>query len=77
MGSHMRRVSALGDDAGIGPLCAIGIELLRAIGLVFVLALPAVEARVRLGSDTDSLAGLDQGDLGSNAEGSTDDFCGN
>lgn len=74
MRSYVGRVTALRDDTGVGPLGAVGVELLLAVGLVFILALPAVEAGIRLGSDADALAGPDQGDLGSNTESGADNF---
>jgi hypothetical protein len=46
-----------------------------AVGLVVVLALAALEARVTLRADTDALALLDQGDLGADADGLADDLC--
>lgn len=45
-----------------------------AVGLVLVLALTAVKARVDLGTDTDALAGLGESDLGADTEDLADDF---
>ena len=70
----MGGITTLGDDASIGPLGAVGIELVFAVGLVLILALPTVKAGVGLGSNTDSLTGLDQGDLRSDAEGGANNF---
>lgn len=70
----MRRVSALRNNAGVGPDSAIGIQLLPAVGLVVILALSAVEAGVALSSDTHALAFLDQGHLGADTDGRSNDF---
>lgn len=75
MSSHVRRVTSLGDDARLGPDGAKRVHLLGAVRLVVVLALAALEARPRLGADADALAGLDEGDLGADAEGLADDLC--
>lgn len=74
VGSHVRGVATLGDDASLGPDGAEGVHLLGAVRLVVVLALAALEARPRLGADADALAGLDQGDLGADAQGLADDL---
>ncbi len=75
MGAHMRAVSALGDDTRLGPLRAIGVELVAAVSFVVVVALAAVEAGVGLGADADALAGLDESDFWADAESCADDFC--
>lgn len=75
--SYMRRVAALGDDAGVGPGGAIGIDLLGAVRLIVILALAAVQARPGLGADADALPGLDERDLGADAEGLADDLVAN
>jgi hypothetical protein len=67
-------VAALGDDAGLGPDGAVGIELVDAVGLVIVLALLALQAGVELGADADALARLDQSDLGPDAQGLANDL---
>lgn len=74
MGADMRRVSALGNHTGIRKGRSVGVELLLAVCLVVVSALAAVEARVGLSADTNTLAGLDLGDLWSDSEGLSDDF---
>lgn len=74
MGADMRRVSALGNRTGIRKGRSVCIELLLAVRLIVVLALAAVEAGVGLSADTDTLAGLDLGDLWSDPEGLADDF---
>lgn len=74
MRPHVRRVPALRHDPGIGPDGTVGVDLLRAVRLVVVLALPAVKTRPRLGSDANALALLDQGHLGSDADRLADDL---
>ena len=75
VGSHVRRVAALGDDASAGPDGAVGVELLGAVGLVVVLALFAAQAGPGLGTDTDALALLGQGDFGADTDDTADDLC--
>jgi hypothetical protein len=65
----------LRDDARVRPEGAVRVELLEAVGLVVVLALAALEARVALSADADSLTLLDQGDLRSYANGLAHDLC--
>ena len=74
VGADMRGIAALGDNAGVGPLGAVRVELLAAVGFVVVLALAAVEARPALGAHADALAFLDEGDLGAYADGGSDDL---
>lgn len=75
VGPHVRGVPALRDNAGVGPLCTVGVELIGAVRLVLVLALPAVEAGIRLRADADALAGLDEGHLGPDTQRRSDDLC--
>lgn len=44
------------------------------VGLIVVLALSAIEAGVGLCADANSLAGFDERDFRTNAEGCADDF---
>lgn len=67
MGADVAGVPALGDDAGLGPDGAVGVELVHAVGLVIVLALLTLQAGVELGADADALTRLDQRDLGADA----------
>jgi len=76
VGSNMRRVASLGDDSGLGPFGTVSIQLMTAVCLVIGVALSAVETRVGLSTNTNSLSGLDQGDLWTDAQSCTDDFCG-
>lgn len=68
VGSYVRRVSSLGDNAGLGPYSAVSIKLVAAVSLVVVVALLAVEARVTLCSYTYTLTWLDKGHLWSNSQ---------
>jgi hypothetical protein len=73
--THMRRVAALRDDAGVGPFGAVGVEDdVGAVGLVVVSALLAVAAGEDLGADADALACFYIGDFGADADGCADDF---
>ena len=75
--AHMRGVTTLADDAGLGPLGSVCVHHLHgAIGFVIVLALLALAAGVGLGADADALAFFDEGDLGSDTDGAANDFCG-
>jgi hypothetical protein len=77
VGADVGGVAALADDAGLRPLGAVGVHHhYGAVGLVVVAALLALAAGVGLGADADALAFLDQGDLGADANGTADDFCG-
>ena len=75
MGPYVRRVAALGNDARFGPDGAVRIELLGAVRLVIVLALPAAQAGPGLGADADALALLGQGDFRPDANDAADDLC--
>lgn len=70
----MRRVATLRNRARVRKGRPIGIELLLAVRLVVVFALPAVEAGVGLSADTHTLAGLDLGDFWSDSKGLANDF---
>lgn len=74
--AHVRRVAALRDEAGALPERAVRVALVHAVGLVVVLALAAVEARVGLCANADARALLDEGDLGADADGCAYDFWG-
>ena len=74
MSSHMTTITTLRYHTSLGPLSTISIQLLAAISLVVVVALPAIQARIRLCSNTHSLTLLDQGNLGTDANSRADDF---
>ncbi len=74
VGAHVRGVASLGNDAGVRPFRAVGIQLMAAVGLVVIFALAAIEAGVRLSSYSDTLAGLDECDFWSNAERFANNF---
>lgn len=76
VGADVRGVATLRNDAGALPERTVGVALVHAVGLVVVLALAAVEARVGLCADADARALLDEGDLGADADGCAYDFCG-
>jgi len=59
----MGRIAPLRDDASVRPLRAVRVQLLLAVCFVIVLALTAVEARVALGTDANTLALLDERDF--------------
>ena len=66
-------VSALGLDT-IGELCVVRVDHLGTVVLVVVLASVALEARVDLGSNTDSLADLELGHLVADVRDFADDL---
>ena len=66
--SDVGGIATLRDDARVRPNSAVCIQLVLAVRLIVVLALAALEARVRLSSDTHPLALLDQRDLGANLD---------
>lgn len=70
----MRRVAALRGEASIEVRRAISVNLVLAVRLVVVLALTALEARPDLGADTDALADLGEGHLGTDLEDLADDL---
>jgi hypothetical protein len=72
--AHVRGVASLGDDAAVGPLGAVGIQLMAAVCLVIVLALPAVETGVGLRSYANALAWLNQGDFRTNSQSFPNNF---
>lgn len=76
VGANVGGVAALADDARLGPLGAVCVDHEdRAVGLVVVLALLAFTAGVGLSADADTLAFLDQGHFGANANCTADDLC--
>lgn len=74
MRSHVRRVAALSNEACIRPLSTVCVTLLRAVCFIVVLALTAVQAGVRLSTNTDTLTRLDQSDFGTNTKCFAHDF---
>lgn len=66
--AHVRGVASLGDDATVGPLGTVGIQLMATVCLIIVLALAAVETGVGLRSYTNALSRLYQGDFGTNPQ---------
>lgn len=74
MCADVRRVSSLGHNSGLWPHGTISIELMAAVRLVIILALAALETRVRLRSNSYALSRLDECHLGSNAESCADNF---
>ena len=56
--AHVRGVASLGDDAAVGPLGTVGIQLMAAVCLIVVLALAAVQTGVGLRSYANALAWL-------------------
>lgn len=74
VGSRVRRVSSLGGEPGIEIRGTIGINLVLAVRLVLILALAALQARVDLSTDTDSLADLCKSDFRTDPDDLADDF---
>ena len=72
---HVGRVSTLRHNARVGPDSAVCVELVLAVRLVVVLALPALEAGVALRTDADALTLLDQRYLRSYTDRLADDLC--
>ena len=72
---HMATVTALANDACVWPDGAVCVKLLRAVRLVVIFALSAVEAAVALGAHAHALADLDQRHLWADRDGGADDFC--
>jgi hypothetical protein len=72
--TYMTRVAALRDDARLGPYRAVCIHLVHAVGLVVVFTLFAFEARVELGAEAHTLAGLHQRDLGPDTQSFANDL---
>lgn len=70
----MRAVTALSDVASVHVLLTPGINLVSAVGLVVVLALLALQAAVDLSTNTDALANLGEGNLGTNTDDLADDL---
>lgn len=70
----MRRIASLGCVAGVEVWGAVGIDLVLAVRLVLVLALAALQARVYLRTNTNSLANLGQRHLGADADDLANDF---
>jgi hypothetical protein len=64
----------LGDDAGVWPDGAVCVHLLGTVRFVVVETSHALHTGPGLGTHTDTLAGLDLGDLASNSQGFPDDL---
>lgn len=73
----MRGVTTLSGVAGAGVGSSVSVNLVFAVGFVVVVALTALAARPNLGTDTNTLANLSEGDLGSDAENLADDLVSN
>lgn len=73
--ADVRRVAALGHVARVGPHRAVRVELVRAVLLVALLALPALEAGPGRGAHADAVAYLVEGYFWSDAGYEADDFC--
>lgn len=55
-------------------LCTVGVDLVRAVVLLVVLALVAGKIGANLGTGTGAVANLDLGDLGSNLYNAADNL---
>lgn len=66
MSSHMTRITTLRNDSRIRPHSTISIQLMPAVSLIILLTLSALKTAVTLRANTDSLARLNKGDLGTN-----------
>jgi hypothetical protein len=62
------RVATLRDNARVGPDGTVRVDLVLTVCLIVILALPALKAGIALGTDTNTLALLDQGHLGSDTD---------
>lgn len=74
MNARVGRVATLGDVVGPRIRGPVRVDLLEAVRLVVVLAVPALEAGVDLRPDADPLSHLDEGDLGAHPEHFADDL---
>lgn len=68
MSPDVRRISSLAHDSRVRPHCTVSIELMHTVGFIVVLALLALQTRVALRANSDSLPRLDERDFGSNTE---------
>src|SRR4051812_44777115 len=57
---NMASITTLANNSRVRPHSTIGIQLMLAISLVIILALSALQTRVGLGADTDTLAFFDE-----------------
>ena len=75
MSPNMGGVPSLAHDSRVRPHSTISIELMHTIRLIVILALLALQTRVALRTDTDSLSRLDERDFRSNTECRPNDLC--
>jgi hypothetical protein len=75
MSPNVGRISSLAHDSRIRPHGTVSIELVHTIRLIVILALLALQTRVALRANTDSLSRLDECDFRSNAECCSNDLC--
>jgi hypothetical protein len=74
MSPNMRRIPSLTHDSCIRPHSTIRIQLMHTVCLVIRLTLSALQTRVALGANTNSLTGLDERNFRPNAECRANDF---
>lgn len=77
MRSHVAGISSLSDNSRIRPHGAISIHLVHTVGLIVILALLTLQARVQLSAHTYALPGLDQRHLGPDTESLPNDLVAN
>jgi hypothetical protein len=75
MSPNVGRISSLAHDSRIGPHGTVSIELMHTVRLIVILALLALQTRVTLRANTDSLSRLDECDFRSNTERCSNNFC--
>jgi hypothetical protein len=77
MRSHVAGIASLSDNSSFRPDGAISIHLMHTVGLIVILALLALQARVQLGAHTYALPGLDQRHLGPDTKSLPNDLVAN
>jgi len=65
----------LAHNSRVGPHSTIGIELVHTVRFIVIFALLALQTRVALRANADSLSGLDECDFWSNTERRANNFC--